>query len=76
MEWQMIENAPKDGTSVLLYWPGRRSIRTGSWMRPSPEYVHHWCMDDKWTPGEDPTHWMPLPSPPDLTPATGDPRGA
>jgi hypothetical protein len=30
MEWQPIETAPRDGTSVLLYLPGTR-IRVGCW---------------------------------------------
>ncbi len=59
--WLTIESAPKDGTTVLLWSPG------------CPRAVSHWCK------GEDgegcwlhygqhtPTHWHPLPDPPDGT---------
>ncbi len=65
-EWQAIETAPQDGTSVLL------------WARPNglPEYglsvwigayrgsyTEGWDSDDsgRWLA---PTHWHPLPEPP------------
>jgi len=60
-EWQPIETAPKDGTSVLVvngYW-----IITAHWHRsqcwatcgPTYEPIPY---------DELPTHWQPLPSPP------------
>ena len=65
-EWQPIETAPKDGTSILVYsekgdkgafLPGGMAV--DRWQR---EYTtgfgefnpYHWP----------PTHWMPLPEPP------------
>ena len=78
-EWQPIETAPRDGTSVLVH-----SIK---WSQPTmmyfsskeyfekeygdPDYMYegwyisHGMVFDQ--PNEytyDPTHWMPLPKPP------------
>jgi Protein of unknown function (DUF551) len=68
--WQPIETARKDGTRVLLFCPyGRTWIGVGAW----EENLYHngekaWTTDD----GESvvlaydpPTHWMPLPEPPE-----------
>lgn len=70
MTWQPIETAPKDG-DVLLYCP-RRGVVRGRWdtskyaKKPRP----YWTNDREclWgiaaTRDDQPTHWMPLPSPP------------
>lgn len=71
--WQPIETAPKDGTVVLVY-PGVWSNRTCSvarWdddrsaKRPRP----YWSRDDTSSVttcrNVPPTHWMPLPAPPE-----------
>ena len=60
-EWQPIETAPKDETSLLLFLPGKGIIE--GWYFSSPKEI-----DDGWETiigsiGE-PTHWMPLPEPP------------
>lgn len=50
-QWQPIETAPKDGTSILLYggdWIFEGRFSDGGW-------VHAYENDDT------PTHWMPLP---------------
>lgn len=69
--WLPIETAPKDGTKVLLgrfikgfsdinghiaidYWRSRSEHTFEGWGRFNAQY---------WPP----THWMPLPSPPDVS---------
>lgn len=70
-DWRPIESAPKDGTTVLLYFPDRGSV-CGSWdkdeyaRKPAP----YWSRDTerifgvRETRANQPTHWMPLPEPP------------
>lgn len=63
-EWQPIETAPKDGTRILV-WP--------YWSDGTPEVVK-WVkmrrVPDRWEVhggtflNSQPTHWMPLPDPP------------
>lgn len=59
MEWQPIETAPKDNTEVLLGRPDGLFMigfyRDGAW--DDGDYRDH----ETW-----PTHWMPLPTPPQL----------
>lgn len=55
--WQPIETAPKDGTLVLLFEDGVQYIAhwaetAGGQFFNDAEYQHN------------PTHWMPLPTPP------------
>jgi hypothetical protein len=63
-EWQPIETAPKDGTQILAYWDSGMMTCTditlwyeGKWSDPECTEVEY----------ADPTHWMPLPTPPSLT---------
>lgn len=71
-EWRPIETAPKDGTLILLYVSGQflgfgRSVNyVVGWMRAGD-----WVCDprddtfgDPDTVHPTPTHWMPLPEPP------------
>jgi hypothetical protein len=70
-EWQPIETAPRDGTSVLLFatqnphdmvdYKGAQ-VLSGYWC----QLDEAWCSTGStWTgPFYDPTHWMPLPEPP------------
>ena len=69
-DWQTIETAPKDGTSILLYgyWEGEiHSIEDekniwmaqytyGDWLINGGDYYGSYVRN--------PTHWMPLPEPP------------
>ena len=79
MEWQPIETAPKDGTR-LLFWDGvchkvghwrdesykeerfvkekTNGDRIYKWFTVD---LGHWDIDDYEI---NPTHWMPLPTPP------------
>lgn len=60
MEWQPIETAPRDGSIILLHEMGR--VAAG-YLRESSNDI--WVEPDF---GNDlhinPTHWIPLPSPP------------
>ena len=76
--WSPIETAPKDGTNVLLYYPGySRKEWIGRYYKN--ETYSHGVLTRKsegWHNGADtllgmvkecdPTHWMPLPSPPNV----------
>lgn len=59
MKWQTIETAPKDGTNVLV-WDHNESFiawwdkRERTWWRRDA-IIHLY-----------PTHWMPLPNPPEI----------
>jgi len=68
--WQSIETAPKDGTTVIL--SGIYSVATGAAVHPRNEYNRvdsgYWS-GGRWQTGsfhiwEKATHWMPLPEPP------------
>ena len=62
MEWQPISTAPKDGTVVIGY--DRSNIHADA--RNYVEFVlwrgDRWIDPETWT--IKPTHWMPLPAPP------------
>lgn len=70
--WQPMSSAPKDGTQVLIFVPGRYQGAGGiSWAC----YVHgEWldAMAMRLGPS-DISHWMPLPLPP--APAPAPPEG-
>jgi hypothetical protein len=63
MEWRPIWTAPKDGTDVLVSLWNRAGERCaavafyqdGEW----------WMNDPDDAPVFEPTHWMPLPPPPE-----------
>jgi hypothetical protein len=61
-EWQPIETAPKD-EMFIYYWPRRGKRAIG---------LAYLAKDGRWRDSEmdwekriDPTHWMPLPAPPE-----------
>ena len=64
MKWQPIETAPKDGTEILTVKHGVMVINNWHrcWMtRKGQELVYNdWQWQSK------PTHWMPLPDPPEV----------
>jgi hypothetical protein len=70
MTWQPIKTAPKDGQSILAFFP-----QIGVWCVSWSVDVFDdgiWSVSDNKTDdrplrgwSEDPTHWMPLPPPPE-----------
>lgn len=60
--WQSIDTAPKDGTRLWLYFPHKcpddRQL-VGWW-----ENKYGYWMDHADSNLTDPTHWRPLPEPP------------
>lgn len=66
--WLPIESAPRDGTEVLLaLWDGNnprngRVLSVGHWHEGM---WHNDCPRDKTTELYPPTHWQPLPAPPE-----------
>ena len=64
MHWQPIEDAPRDGTVILLgYLPNSRIYRhvyEGRWH----EGQQTWSSVNGFILHTEATHWMPLPPPP------------
>lgn len=73
-EWQPIETAPRDGAMVLLFVPDGETDDYDEVLgdyRPQAIFVGYWVSEHHWRLAHysafsfDPTHWMPLPRPPD-----------
>jgi len=69
-DWQPIETAPKNGMRILL--GGKLKVGSGHfWDNKSKQHPRkRWVWDGY--PKIEPTHWMPLPSPPRKTLAAVD----
>lgn len=75
MTWQTIDTAPKDGTQVLLYLPGRspgHRVITGFYFRSerflngkSTHLEEGWSAGHLRPPKPEPSHWMPIPAEPE-----------
>ncbi|CAB4199921.1 Domain of unknown function DUF551 [uncultured Caudovirales phage] len=67
-KWQPIETAPRDGTRVLIGWagcyPSRNHVRIARFAVPVGYKNRGWTDDDNEGRCITPTHWMPLPKPP------------
>ncbi|MDP9196105.1 MAG: DUF551 domain-containing protein [Pseudomonadota bacterium] len=68
-EWRPIEEAPKDGTNVLLFNPAKGTtpfrVREAKWcVTKSGGSTWRLSSGPFWAHNE-PTHWMPLPPPPE-----------
>lgn len=61
-EWQSIETAPKDGSAILLYGGPLQVV--GSWKEFVGGRGAWFGFYDGEPCIENPTHWMPLPAPP------------
>lgn len=65
--WRAIASAPKDGTWVLTFEMGQPLAavtrwQSGAWKTPLNDFVPQHVSGD-------PTHWRPLPAPPNTAPA-------
>lgn len=58
-EWQRIETAPKDGQHFLAF---RNGSYFNCWWHDNGYGEQYWM--DECDSEPNPTHWMPLPSPP------------
>jgi hypothetical protein len=78
IEWQPIETAPRDGTSVILAVTGGKNgpvVGEARWWEEWEEHGGDWYWAGN-TPGDyhggpiseinfgTPSHWMPMPEPP------------
>lgn len=72
MKWQPIETAPRDGTHVLLLIGevaigGCWVLHSEGWESGIPDW-YGWDTDNDLilieVPDDEPTHWMPIPPPP------------
>jgi hypothetical protein len=69
MQWQPIETAPRDGSSVIIGCAGKGSgegvYATEPGWKGWPEPGWYWVGEDADLARPiEPTHWMPLPPPP------------
>lgn len=75
--WMPMETAPKDGTRILVSF-GNMGVREVAWLEPENASFEIWCVDDNkhgpfalrgWSDHDGslnaPTHWQPLPTPPE-----------
>ncbi|HIE0523767.1 TPA: DUF551 domain-containing protein [Stenotrophomonas maltophilia] len=63
-QWQPIESAPKTTRYILVWCPERQNQYMVSW---DGRYEGEWRTVGGWTAlTEAPTHWMPLPAPPEV----------
>jgi len=72
-EWQPIETAPKDGSSILFSaagwkraWAGYYlSLKTAQFAGDVERFGEGWKRDNYCDVQCNPTHWQPLPAPPE-----------
>jgi hypothetical protein len=62
--WRPIEEAPRDGTDVLIYVAATAEQFVGYWRDDSNAFVIAPNGRGGWSGLKDPTHWQPLPPPP------------
>jgi hypothetical protein len=64
--WQDIATAPKDGTEILTFSPANDKAMFPVNRKPRM-VINKWCVGAWWRTSAEamPTHWMPLPAPPE-----------
>ena len=60
MKWQPIETAPRDGTYIDIWSPRDGRVTEVFWDTEGDDWV---SLCTVWS--GNPTHWMPLPEPPE-----------
>lgn len=63
MKWQQIKTVPKAG-SGLLYWQQSRHVEDATFYTDDDGNWSYMLFDGE-TVNDKPTHWMPLPPPPE-----------
>jgi hypothetical protein len=66
--WQPIETAPKDGTTILVWRWGRVALTKwdpDGYVKNKRPYWADFVMGKTRAQNTPPTHWMPLPDPPE-----------
>jgi hypothetical protein len=70
MEWQFIKTAPRDGRTIIAFWQPTASNKQiddnsygmARWSKIYMEWTDAENEENIWS---EPTHWMPLPPPPE-----------
>ncbi len=62
--WLPIETAPRDGTDALIYVAATREQFVAYWRAEMQAFVIAPDSRGGWIGLKTPTHWMPLPAPP------------
>lgn len=72
--WRDIKDAPRDGTYVLVATADEFLYPTSNF-RPKRVFsayfqaqANDWVLEGQWAKDDQPTHWMPLPPPPEDKP--------
>ena len=72
MSWKPIDTAPKDGTKILLCRPTIRPDSFGvfcqvaAWWEGENNWIVYMSQPLEKPVHFEPTHWMPLPAPPEV----------
>lgn len=72
MEWRPIETAPKNGSTIMIAMSPTGPVWMAHWRTYPEPGMNEWTIDQVvgWTrvgfcdAALEPTHWMPLPPPP------------
>lgn len=68
-EWMPIETAPKDGTRLLVFVPPYGSFTAhNTFILLGGPKEDRWRVSGLINREAEPTHWMPLPPPPEVEP--------
>lgn len=69
MKWQLIGSAPKDGTEIVIHNDDDGTTVVGRWGKHNHVPLFGWIrqieLHGEEVDGFSPTHWMPLPKPPE-----------